>query len=146
MPSGSWPSIGLGVVCGVAVALAIGVVAQFVRATQPGLAIEGYDPVAYFTDGEPRRGSPEWSYVWEGVRWRFADATHLALFAADPEAYRPRYYRFCALAPPLGPLDDIDPEAWTIVNGELRLNDPRFGRSGEPRQVLAPPIPDAPPG
>lgn len=142
----SWPSIGLSVACGVMVVLGVAVAAKFVRATQPGLAIEGYDPVAYFTDGEPRRGSPEWSHVWEGVRWQFADATHLALFAADPEAYRPSYFRFCALAPAPGPLDDIDPEAWTIVDGRLRLDDPRFDRSGQPRQSVEPPIPDVPPG
>ncbi len=56
-----------------------------------GLAIKGYDPVAYFTLGKPVKGKKEFEYKWQGARWRFADRAHLNLFQSDPEKYAPQY-------------------------------------------------------
>src|SRR5690348_1586116 len=53
-----------------------------------GVAILGYDTVAYFTDGQPVKGSPDFEYAWQDARWRFASAAHRALFAGDPDRYR----------------------------------------------------------
>ena len=53
-----------------------------------GTAIHGYDPVAYFTDGRPVRGSRQFAYEWNGTTWHFASAEHLARFAADPDVGR----------------------------------------------------------
>jgi hypothetical protein len=55
-------------------------------AQEPGLAIKGYDPVAYFSDGKPVRGAPEFEYTWDEHRWRFSSAEHLAQFKANPGA------------------------------------------------------------
>ena len=60
-----------------------------------GLAILGYDTVAYFTDGRPVKGSPEFEYVWQDARWRFASAEHRALFAGEPDRYAPQFGGFC---------------------------------------------------
>jgi len=56
-----------------------------------GLAVKGYDVVAYFTLGEPTEGDSDFSYEWQGATWRFANAGHLAAFKADPEKYAPQY-------------------------------------------------------
>jgi hypothetical protein len=59
-----------------------------------GVAIKGYDPVAYFTEGRAVKGKKEFEYQWEDARWRFASAAHHDLFAADPERYAPKYGGF----------------------------------------------------
>ena len=56
-----------------------------------GLAIKGYDPVAYFTLGKPVEGKSEFEYNWEGAKWRFSNSEHLNLFSANPEKYAPQY-------------------------------------------------------
>ena len=56
-----------------------------------GVAIKGYDPVAYFTLGKPVEGSEEFEFEWMAVKWRFSNARHLDLFKSDPEKYAPQY-------------------------------------------------------
>lgn len=56
-----------------------------------GLAIKGYDPVAYFTQGKPVKGTEEFAHQWMGAEWRFASAKHLDLFKSNPEEYAPQY-------------------------------------------------------
>lgn len=86
------------------------------------VAIRGYDPVAYFRDGGPRLGKPEFTVSHGGVTWRFASAEHKALFEADPQRYLPAYGGFCAYGTSRGYLVKIEPEAWSIVDGRLYLN------------------------
>jgi len=87
-----------------------------------GLAIDGYDPVAYFLDGRPVEGRREFSFAWRGATWRFASAAHRDLFASRPEAYAPQYGGYCAWAVSQGYTAGIDPAAWTIHDGKLYLN------------------------
>ena len=87
-----------------------------------GLAIDGYDPVAYFTDSKPVEGSKAYSFEWNGATWRFASAAHRDLFAQAPEKYAPQYGGYCAWAVAQGSTADIDPEAWRIESGRLFLN------------------------
>jgi len=87
-----------------------------------GLAIKGYDPVAYFTEARAVKGSPAHAYAWNGATWRFASAEHRDAFAAAPVKYAPRYGGFCAYGVAQGYKVDIDPEAWSIVDGVLYLN------------------------
>ena len=90
--------------------------------TDDGLAIEGYDAVAYFTDGRPVEGSREFETAYEGATWRFASAANRDAFAANPEKYAPQYGGYCAYAVSEGYTASIDPDAWTIDNGKLYLN------------------------
>lgn len=85
------------------------------------LAIRGYDPVAYFTLGEPTPGDPAFETEWHGARWWFVSAEHEALFEADPDRYAPRYGGYCAAAMFLGRRGMADPEAWEIIDGRLYL-------------------------
>ena len=87
-----------------------------------GVAVDGYDPVAYFTEGRPVEGRSEFSYRWRGATWRFASAANRDLFAAAPGKYAPQYGGYCAWAVAQGYAADADPEAWKIVEGKLYLN------------------------
>lgn len=93
-----------------------------VNTTFTGVAIKGYDPVAYFTEGKPAKGSSDFSYEWNGAEWRFASAANRDLFKADPVKYAPQYGGYCAWAVSRGYTAGIDPEAWKIVNNRLYLN------------------------
>lgn len=111
-------------VCLVALSLAVPVSAlsPVNRTTFGGVAIDGWDPVAYFTDGKPVEGSKEFVHEWNGATWRFASAAHRDLFAQAPEKYAPQYGGYCAWAVSQGYTADIDPEAWRIEGGRLFLN------------------------
>jgi len=87
-----------------------------------GVAIDGYDPVAYFEEGAPRQGSKAFTFDWNGAAWRFATAEHRDRFAAAPEKYAPQYGGYCAWAVGHGYTAGIDPDAWTIRDGKLYLN------------------------
>ena len=88
-----------------------------------GLAIKGYDPVAFFRDGSPVEGSREFELTWKEAKWRFASAEHRDLFEADPEKYAPQYGGYCAWAVAQGTTASVDPKnAWEIVEGKLYLN------------------------
>ena len=85
-------------------------------------AIRGYDPVAYFTVGEPTPGRDKYSTKWQGAIYKFSSADNLALFKSDPAQYAPQYGGYCAYAVSKGATANTEPEAWTIVNGKLYLN------------------------
>lgn len=87
-----------------------------------GLAIKGYDPVAYFTESKPVEGDSDFTFDWKDAKWRFASAEHKDTFAKDPEKYAPQFGGYCAWAVSQGYTADIDPEAWKIVDGRLYLN------------------------
>jgi hypothetical protein len=104
------------------------------------VAILGYDPVAYFTEGRPVRGSPDYTHVWQNARWQFAKREHRDLFAVDPDRYAPRYGGFCSGGMALGWFVPIDPEAWVIVDDRLYLNYSKEGRDDfakDPRPEIA---------
>lgn len=89
---------------------------------EDGIAIDGTDPVAYFTEGGPVEGSPDHEIEWKGAVWRFASADNLARFEADPEAFAPQYGGWCAYALSRGYTAPTVPQAWTIHEGRLYLN------------------------
>jgi len=88
-------------------------------ATESSLAIQGYDPVAYFTDGKPTRGLPEYEYQWDEHRYRFASAEHRDLFKADPVRYAPQFGNYCAMALALGKIVTANPENWLVSDNKL---------------------------
>ena len=86
------------------------------------LAVNGYDPVAYFTEGRPVEGSSAFESTYKGATWRFASAAHKAAFDADPARYAPQYGGYCAWAVSQGYTAKGDPANWRIVDGKLYLN------------------------
>ena len=88
-----------------------------------GVAIMGYDPVAYFTEGRPMKGSEELAYEWLGTPWHFATKQHRTLFINDPVKYAPQYGGFCVGEVAVdGITINIDPDAWAIIDGKLYLS------------------------
>jgi YHS domain-containing protein len=86
------------------------------------VALDGYDAVAYFTDGKPVEGRSEITFEWNGAVWRFATAEHRDLFAADPAKYAPQYGGYCAYGVASGYAVKTEPDAWSVVDGKLYLN------------------------
>ncbi len=112
-----------------AAAIPAGVIAGRARAaTEPpvyaegGIAIDGTDPLGYFTEGRPVPGSADITHDWNGATWRFASVENRDTFAADPEAYAPQFGGYCAFAVSRGYIAPTAPEAWTIYDGKLYLN------------------------
>ena len=87
-----------------------------------GLAIQGYDPVAYFTQNKAAEGNKQLTAVFEGVTYRFSSAANKELFVKDPKKYEPQYGGWCAYAMgATGEKVEIDPETFKILNGKLYL-------------------------
>lgn len=99
-----------------------GAAEPMVNTTANHVAINGYDTVAYFTDGKATKGSVEHEAVWQDARWQFVSAEHRRLFEADPAGYAPQFGGWCAAGVAAGEYYEVDPEAWTIVDGKLYLN------------------------
>jgi YHS domain-containing protein len=89
---------------------------------ESGLALQGYDPVAYFTQNKAVKGTPANAYSHQGITYRFASAQHLEAFKANPGKYEPAYGGWCAYAMgATGEKVDIDPETFKITDGRLNL-------------------------
>jgi hypothetical protein len=93
--------------------------AQSVQPAPLRLVLKGYDPVAYFTDGKPVQGRPEYEATFDNGRYRFASAEHLALFNGDPDRYAPQYAGSCAAAIARGLKVEAEPQNWLIVDDKL---------------------------
>jgi len=87
-----------------------------------GVAIKGHDPVAYFTQGKAVPGSERFTLQYKGATFRFVSGANRDSFAAAPETYAPQYGGFCAYGTSRGYKADIDPTAFTLVDGKLYLN------------------------
>ena len=111
-----------------AAAPALASIARVARASTPpvfatdGIAINGIDPVAYFTQSAPVAGQAGFAVDWMGARWLFSSGENRDRFAADPTAFAPAYGGYCAWAASRGYVADTVPEAWTIHDGRLFLN------------------------
>jgi YHS domain-containing protein len=84
-----------------------------------GVAIQGYDAVAYFTDHQAVKGDAKFSSSHDGAIYTFASAEHKALFDADPSQYAPAYGGYCGYAASIGKVRPADPLLWSIVDGRL---------------------------
>ena len=87
-----------------------------------GVAIQGYDPVAYFTDGKATPGDPSITASHDGATYQFASEAHKAAFEADPGKYAPQYGGYGAYGAAQGYKAPIEPEQFTVADGKLYLN------------------------
>ena len=92
------------------------------NASSTGLALQGYDPVAYFTQNEPIKGDWQITASHNDATYRFATEENKAAFEANPEAYLPEYGGYCAFGAAMGFKFDGDPTVWKIVDNQLYLN------------------------
>ena len=94
---------------------------SLVLKTKDGLAIQGYDPVAYFTDNKAVKGSTQYSSEYDGAKYFFANEEHKGLFDANPDKYAPAYGGYCGYAASINRLSPISPEWFQIEDGKLIL-------------------------
>jgi YHS domain-containing protein len=87
-----------------------------------GVAIKGFDPVAYFQENKAVEGNNTIYYKWSGSIWKFTSEENLEKFKKQPERYAPQYGGFCAYGASENHLSPTDPEAFTIVDNKLYLN------------------------
>lgn len=104
--------------------------AEDTNTDKTGLAIQGYDPVAYFTDGKAVAGNFQITAEHDGATYRFATEAHRDQFKKAPQKYLPQYGGYCAYGVSLGKKFPADPNTFKVVEGKLYLN-------------LAPPIAEA---
>ena len=107
-----------------AVGLAVSASAQtktLLNLDKSGVAIQGYDPVAFFTDHHPVKGMPEFSSQADGATYQFASKDHKDLFDKEPAKYEPVFGCYCAYGVSRNKLAPIDVEAFQIVDGKLML-------------------------
>ena len=94
-------------------------VALAAAAEDKRLALKGYDPVSYFTDGHPEKGSAEYQAAFDDATYWFKNADHRAMFVADPDHYAPQFRGYCTVTLSRGSKLEADPEAWAIADGKL---------------------------
>lgn len=85
-------------------------------------AINGYDPVAYFTDGKAVKGDAKFTYSWKDADWHFATAKNREEFKANPEKFAPQFGGYCAYGASQNHKAATEPEAFTIIDEKLYLN------------------------
>ena len=86
-----------------------------------GVAVQGYDPVAFFTDGKPVKGNPQFTSRLKGATYYFASAEHKAAFDKEPAKYEPQFGGYCAYGVSKGKTVPIEVDAFQVVNGRLLL-------------------------
>ena len=87
-----------------------------------GVAIHGFDPVAYFAQKKPIKGDPGLTVAYKGATYEFASAENKAAFEKNPDRYVPQYGGFCAFAAANGAKADVDPHAYIVRDDKLYLN------------------------
>jgi YHS domain-containing protein len=87
-----------------------------------GKAIKGYDPVAFFKESKPVKGSDKFQYKWKDATWLFSTNENLEAFKTDPEKYAPQYGGYCAYGTSQGHKAPTQTDTWTVLNDKLYFN------------------------
>ncbi len=95
--------------------------AEVVNVDKNGLALQGYDPVAYFTDGKPLKGSAEFTASYKGVAYQFVSAEHRDMFKGSPAKYEPQFGGFCGYAASINKLAPIEVQYFQVLHDRLIL-------------------------
>lgn len=95
--------------------------ADAVNVDSHGLALQGYDPVAYFTDNKPIKGDPKFTASYKGGTYQFASTEHRRMFESNPARYAPQFGGFCGYAASINKLAPIQVEYFQVLHGRLVL-------------------------
>lgn len=112
------------------VALSTAALADVDSYASEGVAINGYDPVAYHVDNKPVEGSAEFTAEWDGVTWRFASAANRDAFVDQPERFAPANGGFCTFGASKGVKKATQPDQFKVVGGVLYLNSSPAAQKG----------------
>lgn len=99
----------------------IAIAKDLLNLDRTGVAIQGYDPVAFFTDNRPVKGNSQFQSDYRGAKYYFASAEHKEAFDKEPAKYEPQFGGYCAYGASQGHPAPIKIEAWQIVNGRLLM-------------------------
>ena len=91
------------------------------------VVLNGYDPVSYFADERPAKGSAEFTAAFDGATYWFKNAEHRGLFVADPDHYAPQFSAYCAISLARGEKVAPDPESFVIADGKLYMFGQKVG-------------------
>src|SRR3974390_1421330 len=94
---------------------------DLVNVDHGGVAIQGYDPVAFFTDNRPVKGNAQFQSEYRGAKYYFVPQEHKAPFEKEPGKYEPQFGGYCAYGASQGHKAPIKIEAWQIVDGRLLM-------------------------
>lgn len=100
---------------------AVAIASEALNVDKDGLALQGYDPVAYFTDSKPVKGLSTFTATYKGATYRFVSAEHRDLFNASPAKYEPQFGGFCGYAASINKLAPIEVEYFQVLHGRLVL-------------------------
>jgi len=89
--------------------------------TRSDVALQGYDPVAFYTKDKAVMGVEEFTYQWQEVQWQFESQQNKQAFIEEPEKYAPQYGGYCSFAVSQGVTADINPQVWHLENQKLYL-------------------------
>lgn len=87
-----------------------------------GIAINGYDVVAFFKEAKTVKGNSEYNYTWKNVLWYFSSKVNLDSFKISPDRFAPQFGGYCAYGTAKGHKAPTEIETWTIVDGKLYFN------------------------
>jgi len=94
---------------------------EVINVDHTGLALQGYDPIAYFTDGKPVKGSAEFTATYKGAKYQFVSTDHRDLFNQSPAKYEPQFGGFCGYAASINKLAPIEVEYFQVLHDRLVL-------------------------
>jgi YHS domain-containing protein len=100
-------------------ALAAASISTSLFAQSPAVSLKGHDPVSYFTDGRPVKGSPAINYDFDDTRYLFSNQKNRERFVSSPDRYTPQFTGLCTTGLALGVRAEADPSVWKIVDGKL---------------------------
>ncbi len=105
----------------IAVLSTVAVAKDLLNVDSNGVAIQGYDPVAFFTDNRPVKGNAQFQSEYHGAKYYFASAEHKTVFDKEPTKFEPQFGGFCAYGASRGNKAPVKIEAWQIVDGRLLM-------------------------
>jgi len=121
-------------------ATAAGLAPAIVVDSLTGVALDGFDPVSYFTDRQPSPGKPDYEYDWHGVPWYFASGANRDVFIRSPETYAPQFGGHSTTAMAQGYLSDGNPQIYVVAAERLYLFysiDNRDAFTAAPNAIIA---------
>ena len=100
-------------------ALAAACFSSSLLAQSPPVSLKGHDPVSYFTDGRPVKGTAGINYDFDDTRYLFSSQKNRERFASSPERYTPQFAGLCTTGLALGMKAEADPSVFKIIDGKL---------------------------
>lgn len=95
--------------------------AQAAPGKAPPLALKGHDPVSYFTEGRPVRGTASINLDFDDSRYLFASPKNRELFSSSPDRYAPQFAGLCATGMAFGTKAEADPNIFVVRDGKLYI-------------------------